>query len=634
MHQNAIFTCEYAGVVDIKEMYPASTSVNQHKQPQELLEIKTEMPLHTPSAEPSSSAQSRKLPSGDLLANREEYLSIGVPLYEASVKGDWERAKHILNTNPELVRYAITENYETALHIAASAKSTKLVEKFVQNLVSLMTPQDLLLQNRSANTAFSLAAAGGNVSIAKILVEKNPGLVNISGTQELMPLYIACLYGKYEMVKYLYAISNMMNGASWGPTNRGLVLQKSIEADFFDVALKMVMDNPALALNGNVLQILARKTDSFKAIKPHPIWRVISRSEKENHAMQLLKIVWSNIVKKSKPEVDDILEGPADIAGQDRVERVKHSSGVLFIAAEMGNKKFIVELIRQYPDLIWKVNDKNQSIFHVAVSHRQEGIYNLLYEIGSLKDFVTPLTDEDGNNMLHLAGMSAKNKRLQHISGVALQMQRELLWYKEVEAMVPPSYREKANNNGLLPHELFTNEHKDLLSASEKWMKDTASQSMVVAALIATIAFAVAFTNPGGYNREDFPVSRKRAFIVFFISDAISLALATTSILMFLYILTSRYAEKDFLEALPKKLMRGLAALFLSITTMMVAFSASCFFVFYDEELSWVPYVITGFAYMPVILYVRLQYELLADVYHSTYGSKNLFKPKKHVLYY
>nr|GEZ31723.1 ankyrin repeat-containing domain, PGG domain protein [Tanacetum cinerariifolium] len=39
-----------------------------------------------------------------------------------------------------------------------------------------------------------------------------------------------------------------------------------------------------------------------------------------------------------------------------RKENIKerHSSRVLFVAAEMGNTKFLVELIRRYPDLIWK----------------------------------------------------------------------------------------------------------------------------------------------------------------------------------------------------------------------------------------------------------------------------------------
>ncbi|GJV98183.1 hypothetical protein Tco_1553435 [Tanacetum coccineum] len=77
-----------------------------------------------------------------------------------------------------------------------------------------------------------------------------------------------------------------------------------------------------------------------------------------------------------------------------------------------------------------KVNDDKLSIFHIAVKHRHEGIYNLLYEIGSMKDLITPLKDGDENNMLHLVGKSAKRKRLQDVSGVAFQMQRELLWFK------------------------------------------------------------------------------------------------------------------------------------------------------------------------------------------------------------
>lgn len=97
---------------------------------------------------------------------------------------------------------------------------------------------------------------------------------------------------------------------------------------------------------------------------------------------------------------------------------------------------------------------------------------------------------------------------------------------------------------------------------------------------------------------------------------------------MFLYIITSRYAEQDFLKSLPKKLMRGLETLFLSITAMMVAFSVS-FFVLYDKELIWVPVFIGVLSLIPVILNARLQRNLLADVYHSTYGSTKLFKPEK-----
>ncbi|KAI3673316.1 hypothetical protein L6452_39433 [Arctium lappa] len=88
------------------------------------------------------------------------------------------------------------------------------------------------------------------------------------------------------------------------------------------------------------------------------------------------------------------------------------SSRILFVAAEMGNMKFLVELIRLYPDLAWKVNDNNQTIFHVAVEHRHERIYNILYEVGLVKELITPLRDGNDNNMLHLVGKMTKKLHL------------------------------------------------------------------------------------------------------------------------------------------------------------------------------------------------------------------------------
>ncbi|KAI7738368.1 hypothetical protein M8C21_008431 [Ambrosia artemisiifolia] len=297
----------------------------------------------------------------------------------------------------------------------------------------------------------------------------------------------------------------------------------------------------------------------------------------------------------------------------------------------MGNTKFLVELIRQYPDLIWKVNDNNQTIFHITVKHRHEDIYNLLYEIGAMKDLITPLRDGHENNMLHLVGTRAKQKQLEDVSGVALQMQRELLWFKEVKNMIPLSYRERKNEDGLTPHELFTMEHKELVTEGEKWLKGTTNQCMVVAALIATIVYAAAFTVPGGYDqtndkttgqRNGIPVFHSKVtFIVFVVADAISLFASCASILIFLSILTSRYAERDFLESLPKKLISGLVTLFLSITTMTVAFGIS-FFVLYHKGLLWVPILICVFGVLPVLLYVKLQYALFIDVISSTYASR------------
>ncbi|KAJ0577968.1 putative ankyrin repeat-containing domain-containing protein [Helianthus annuus] len=107
-----------------------------------------------------------------------------------------------------------------------------------------------------------------------------------------------------------------------------------------------------------------------------------------------------------------------------------YHSRVLFVATKMGNTRFIVELIRLYPDLIWKKDDKGKTIFHLAIKCRQAKIYNLLYEIGAMKEIITPITDRKGNNMLHMAAYKANRRKIHNGSGVAFEIQRELLWFK------------------------------------------------------------------------------------------------------------------------------------------------------------------------------------------------------------
>lgn len=196
--------------------------------------------------------------------------------------------------------------------------------------------------------------------------------------------------------------------------------------------------------------------------------------------------------------------------------------------------------------------------------------------------------------------------------------------------MVPPYVREQKNNDGETPYELFYKENEDLVTEGLKWMRDC----MVVATLIVTVAFAVAFTVPGGYNQDNgFPVFiNDLAFKVFVIADAISLFSSTTSLLVFLSVLTSRHDQRDFMYSLPRQLMIGLLTLFISVAAMMMTFSAS-FFVLYRNGLKWVPILIATFASIPVIVFAVMQSPLLLDMFRSTYDSHYIFNPKKRTLY-
>ncbi|KAF8364619.1 hypothetical protein HHK36_033410 [Tetracentron sinense] len=292
----------------------------------------------------------------------------------------------------------------------------------------------------------------------------------------------------------------------------------------------------------------------------------------------------------------------------------------LFEAVKYGNKEFLVEIFKHCPHLMWSLDGNEKGVFLSAIEQRQEKIFNLIYGIGAHKNEIVACTDKFFNNSLHLAGMLSPSSQLARVSGAALQMQRELHWFKEVENMVQPRYKEDRNVEDKTPRELFTEEHKDLLKEAEKWMKDTASSSMVVAALIATVMFTAAFTVPGGNNGNGIPIFlQRKSFMVFIVSDTLSLFSSATSVLMFLGILTSRYAEDDFLETLPRKMIIGLTALFFSIVTMMISFGATIFIVLH-ERLSWVAIPVSLLACVPIALFASLQFPLLVNIAYSTYG--------------
>ncbi|KAI3734804.1 hypothetical protein L6452_14283 [Arctium lappa] len=580
------------------------------------------------------------LPCEDLLDSRADYYSICVPLYEASITGNWKSAKVFLDQYPKLVQFAITENYQTALHVATLAEETKRTECFVENLVNLMTGEDLELQDSSYNTAFCVAAKAGNIKMIKIMLKKNPNLLNIPGSNRMMPLYMSALFGKYETVKYLYDLSDNMASDFWTTKYQDWMLENCVECGFFDVAIKIVEKHPTLAMNGSVLGILARKPDAiFDGVEQKLLTRIINSifrtmnmkvgpAEKDSDALKLLRIIWRDaITMMPKSQVDDILRGPRGSITRDG--RPQYPFRILFVAAEMGNTRFVIKLLQAHPRLIVSRNDELQTIFHVAVMNRHCDIHNLVYEIGAQKDVIIPLRDRDGNNMLHLIGKTSVKMRPKTF-GASLLMQRELLWFKEIEMMMLPALRQSRNNVGQTPYELFSEENKDLVVQGLKWMKDC----MVVATLIVTVAFAVAFTVPGGYNQQiGTPIFiHGRSFLVFVIADAISLFCSSTSLLVFLSILTSRHGQHDFMYALPTKLMIGLATLFISVAAMMVTFSAS-FFVLYGNRLKWVPILIATFAAMPVVVFAILQLPLLVDMFRSMYDSRYLFKRNKHMLY-
>ncbi|KAK3438812.1 hypothetical protein EUGRSUZ_C03638 [Eucalyptus grandis] len=200
------------------------------------------------------------------------------------------------------------------------------------------------------------------------------------------------------------------------------------------------------------------------------------------------------------------------------------------------------------------------------------------------------------------------------VSGSAFLMQRELQWFEVKKDESDPSseslkWKPTNERRGKTYWEVFVEQRK--------------------AILITTVAFAAAFTVPGGNdNNTGLPIFlKKNSFMVFMIADALALFSSITATLMFLAILITRYAPNDFLRSLPRKMILGLTFLFLSLAFMLVAFGSALMIVL-SERWKWIYIPITLLAAIPIVLFAILQLPLYVEMVESTYCPR-LYRPMK-----
>ncbi|XP_022740675.1 uncharacterized protein LOC111292517 [Durio zibethinus] len=596
-----------------------------------------------------------------------------LPLYKAVDSGDLEATKKFLDQHPDALYASLSTDGDTALHIAVLAGYVEVVEE----LVGRMSAPEIVVKQKYGSTALDFAAIGGAPEIAELLVNKNRDLLKIPNDHDQIPVVVAALYGHRDLVQYLY-LETPIEELDPSKNHGAILLTACIIDEFYDIALDLLKRYPLLAIaedtdKDTALHILAQKPSAFPSGTQLAFWQrwiykcIHLRQQKAslnasgdierphegpthrrsltNQALhQLSEIFWKGL-KLCVPGVTSIYElklthlqakelltcicrEVSNLEDEHKLEALIKKA--LFEAVKHGMVEFVTEIMKHYPEVIWFYDEKDRNIFFVATAERQEKIFSLIYKIGAKKESLATHWDKDFNNMLHQAAFLSPSSQLDRVSGAALQMQRELQWFKEVESIVQPKYKEMMNKHYKTPRLLFTDQHKILVEQGEQWTKETAESCTVVTALIVTIMFSAVFTVPGGYyNDTGVPLYLHRnSFMIFIISDALSLFTSTTSLLMFLGILTSRYREEDFLQTVPTKLILGLSMLFFSIATMMITFGVALFIVLY-ERIAWVLFPIILLASLPVTLFALLQFPLLVEIFISTYGPGIFDKPKK-----
>ncbi|CAN6694000.1 unnamed protein product [Malus baccata var. baccata] len=291
----------------------------------------------------------------------------------------------------------------------------------------------------------------------------------------------------------------------------------------------------------------------------------------------------------------------------------------ILIAAKNGVTEMVEKILERFPVAIHDTNTEKKNIVLLAVEYRQPHVYRLLLKRDILKESVFGRVDNEGNSALHLAAKLGDHKPWL-IPGAALQMQWEIKWYEFVKTSMPLHFFARHNKKGRTAKEIFTETHTTIVKAGGEWLTNTSESCSVVAALIATVAFATSTTVPGGIKEESgAPILENQpAFDIFAIASLVALCFSVTAMVMFLAILTSRYQEKDFGKDLPRKLLVGLTSLFVSIASMLVSFCAGHFFVLKDK-LKYAAFPVYAITCLPVTLFAMAQFPLYVDLIWATF---------------
>ena len=99
---------------------------------------------------------------------------------------------------------------------------------------------------------------------------------------------------------------------------------------------------------------------------------------KRQKALKLVQRLWEKVVLLSDSRISNLIAEPE----------------LIFDAARQGNLEFLLILIREYPDLIWKFDENDHTIFHIAVSNRTEEIFEFIFEISSIADLLFDSKDK------------------------------------------------------------------------------------------------------------------------------------------------------------------------------------------------------------------------------------------------
>ncbi|XP_057776331.1 ankyrin repeat-containing protein NPR4-like [Salvia miltiorrhiza] len=450
-------------------------------------------------------------------------------LYDAVSKGDVRKFREVVQQDPYLVETASFACSRNVLHIAILWKRVAIVEEVLK--INPQLARDLDSQQSSA---LHIAVAKGSLEIVKKLLSVAPEACWWRDCHDMNPIHIAAMNGHDEVLKMLLNESHIpaMERLHRGQTvlhlcvKHGklttlkvlveklgeLVYAKDDNGEtFLDLAVRCNQDEMVqhvVAMENNNVKVLVDLVDEVSYARSRNLLQIAILRGHVDMVEGLL-----NTNPQLARDLDSQQSSPLHIAvAKGSLEIVKkllsvapeacwwrdcHDMNPIHIAAMNGHVNILKVLLEESHMPAMERLHRGQTVLHLCVKHGQlDALKVLVVELG---EFVFAV-DDDGETLLHLAVRCNQLEILRYLwkSNKIIRIKRNSMGKTALQILdesppaTTPSYSEMRRILRNMPSELMFKTNMD-------------NVMMVVAILIATMAFQNSVTPPGGVWQDDTP---------------------------------------------------------------------------------------------------------------------------------
>ncbi|KAL6332598.1 hypothetical protein AAG906_009918 [Vitis piasezkii] len=477
-------------------------------------------------------------------------------LYEALKKETPYVAQVCGDQPPEYPLQRISKSHNnTFLHLAIRFKQKDLVNELLQKLTA-----------DGCHPLSNIKNDEGNTSLQQYH-ERYPMLLIARNDLGETPIFGAARYGQIEMFKFL-AKKMDLNNRSAREVKRHLqrddkttVLHISVTTECFDLnsmTLQYLACNPSAfgkntKMRQGVMEELMITLDPFKELGNNlkKIFNMCTSKDNTGNGdtgMKSYKRCSPTLQRLIKLLVEKDASWHASIDSQEVVPsnteelKIEEHSSELFSKID-GQQSKIEEhsfelLLKKYGQESRKMEGQNPQKIEGQNSNKNKKSDEtplFLATISNIKEISEVLprrlflaTDNQGNSLLHMVGqINTKSQVNENMQNPAFQLRNELMLFQDVKKACKMHLTEPLNNDHQTAEELFAASNENLHKDAKEWLMATTENCTILSVFIATVAFAVAYTVPGGSDgTTGIPIFKgKPLFVVFIMADKLTLGI-------------------------------------------------------------------------------------------------------------